>query len=196
MNTVKSLQFMACVACAFLTGCAGQQYEPVEQLSVANLEKRRAMEIAEDVLCRMHFTIEKADTESGFIRTRPLSGAQFFELWRSDNVGPKNSAEANLHSIRRIVELHISRQGGSSRSAGSQKLYIECDAQVQRLNLPEHQVSSSARAYEMFSKSSASMQKFKLNPEQREGMAWVNLGKDTKLATEILKRIEERLKRE
>jgi hypothetical protein len=45
----------------------------------------------------------------------------------------------------------------------------------------------------MFSESSLSLQKIKLNPEQEAGMAWVNLGRDGRLETEILKRIENRL---
>jgi len=40
------------------------------------------------------------------------------------------------------------------------------------------------------------LQRIKLNPEQKAGMAWIDLGKDTPLAAEILKRIENRLKRE
>jgi hypothetical protein len=187
MSKVKSLYFMACAALFFLAGCAEtQKYEATEQICVANVEKPKAIEAAEDVLGQMHFTIDKADVEQGFIRTRPLTGAQFFEFWRSDNVGPSNSLQANLHSIRRIVELDINRQ--------EKELCIGCDVMTQRLSLPEHEVSSSARAYEMFSDSTASMQKLILRPEQKKQMAWVNLDKDTKLAAEILKRIEEKLK--
>ena len=189
MSKVKSLYFMACAALFFLAGCAEtQKYEVTEQICVANVEKLKTIETAEDVLGQMHFTIDKADVEQGFIRTRPLTGAQFFELWRSDNVGPSNSLQANLHSIRRIVELDINRQ--------EEKLCVGCDVSVQRLSLPEHEVSSSARAYQMFSESTASMQRLKLRPEQKKQMAWVNLDKDTKLAAEILKRIEKSVKLE
>ena len=64
---------------------------------------------------------------------------------------------------------------------------------MQRLALPERQISSSTRAYEMFSRSTSSMQSLKLNPEQKADMAWVDLGNDKRLATEILKRIKERI---
>ena len=177
----------ALMTCALmLTGCARQQqYEAVEQLCTADLDKLEAMQIAEDVLAKMHFTLEKADYQSGVIRTRPLPAAQFFEFWRADNVGAFNSTEANLHSIRRAVELNIGQE--------DERLCITCDVQVQRLSLPEHQVSSSARAYRMFSESSPSMQKLKLAPEQKGAMAWISLGKDTKLAAEILKQIEKRI---
>lgn len=186
-KSTSDLCTYALMTCALmLTGCAKQErYEAIEQLCTADLDKLEAMQIAEDVLAKMHFTFEKADHQSGVIRTRPLPGAQFFEFWRADNVGAFNSAEANLHSVRRAVELYVEQQ--------DEGLSITCDVQVQRLSLPEHQVSSSARAYRMFSESSPSMQKLKLTPEQKRGMAWISLGKDTRLATEILKQIEKRI---
>ncbi len=189
---------LACMAFCFLVGCAEQQqFKAVEQICVPDTGKAEAMQAAEDVLGKMHFTIDKADAERGLIRTRPLPGAQIFEFWRSDNVGAFNSAEANLHSIRRVVELDISPRdlpGGKSGSGG--QLYIGCNVKVSRLSLPEHQISSSARAYQMFSQSSPAMQMLELHPQQKKGMAWVDLGNDTRLATEILKRIEKQMNRE
>ena len=153
-----------------LAGCVEQQrYETIEQICVPDMDKAEIMQIAEDVLAKMHFTIDKADSDSGVIKTRPLPGAQFFEFWRSDNVGAFNAAEANLHSIRRIVELRISRQDA--------ELSIDCDVQVQRLSLPEpHKLSQMPGQL-----------------TQITGAEWIDLGKDTKLATEILKRIEKRI---
>ena len=186
MSNVKALLLMVCAGLLLLAGCAEtQRYEAAEQICTEDIDKVQAMQIAEEVLAKMRFTIEKADVESGLIRTRPLPGAQFFEFWRSDNVGAFNCAEANLHSIRRIVELNIKQQ--------DEGLSIGCDVNVYRLSLPEHEVSSSARAYDMFSESSLLLQRIKLNPEQEAGMAWVNLGQDQRLETEILKRISSRL---
>lgn len=187
-----------------LTGCAEeQQYGAVEPICVENVNKLEAMEIAEDVLAKMHFTIEKADAEPatpgidtrrwrGFIRTRPLAGAQFFEFWRSDNAGADNRLESNLHSIRRVVELNMSEQDEGPPQSGN-RLCINCDVQKYRLSMPEHHVSSSARAYEMFSESNPALQNLRLNPEQKAGMAWIDLGKDRQLAAEILKRISSML---
>lgn len=184
MNKAKSLWFLVCTMLFFLAGCAQtQHYEATEQICIPDTDKLKVMQIAEDVLGRMHFTIDKADAERGVIRTRPLPGAQFFEFWRSDSVGAFNSAEANLHSIRRIVALDISDV--------SEQLCIACDVRVQRLSIPEHYVSSSSRAYEMFSVSSSSMQELRLRLEQKEQMAWLDLGEDRRLATVILKQIEE-----
>ena len=177
----------ALITCALmLTGCAQPQHqETIEQICLQDTQKPQAMQIGEDVLARMHFTIDKADAEQGIIRTRPLPAAQSFEFWRSDNVGSFNSTEANLHSIRRTAELSISRQAG--------QLCISCDVKVQRLSLPERDITSSGRAYEMFTRSKQSIQRLTLHPEQEKEMAWIDLGSDRQLATEILKRISSTL---
>jgi len=187
-----------------LAGCAEeQQYGAVEPICAENIDKLEAMEIAEDVLAKMHFTIEKADAETatagidthrwrGYIRTRPLAGAQFFEFWRSDNAGADNWLESNLHSIRRVVELNMSEQDEGPPQSGN-RLCINCEVQKYRLSMPEHQVSSSARAYEMFSESNPALQNLRLNPEQKAGMAWIDLGKDRQLAAEILERIKQQI---
>jgi hypothetical protein len=144
------------------------------------------VQAAEDVLGEMHFVIDKADANQGFVRTRPLPGAQFFEFWRKDNVGTLNFAEANLQSIRRTIEMKMSRQGG--------QLCINCNVKVQRLNLPEREnIAGSARAYEMFSSSGPTIQKFRFSHEQKKQMRWIDLGGDPKLATEILNRLEKRM---
>ena len=188
-NSISNLCTFALSACALvLAGCGqARKHEPFGQISVTTDRKLEAMEIAEDVLARMHFAIEKADLETGFIRTRPLPGAQFFEFWRSDNVGADNYLQANLHTIRRTVELDMSQRGREMR--------ITCEVRVQKLSLPEHEITGSAGAYEMFSRSTPSLQKLKLHPEQQKDMAWIDMGRDEQLETEILRQIEERILR-
>ena len=185
----------ALIACSLIaTGCAQQTSPPLRaklldsELYIErdqDVNKADLMKVAEDVLGEMYFTIEKADVDTGMIRTRPLPGAQFFEFWRSDNVGADNTIAANTHSIRRTVTLKISRQG--------EQLHVACEVQAQRLSLPERQVSSSARVYGIFSRSSPSLQRLTLNPEQKKQMEWIDLGRDPKLEEKILKRIETRI---
>jgi len=182
----------ALMTCALIAaGCTQQNSAPLVvkvQDGTLHVEQGRGigtadmMEVAEDVLASMYFTIEKVDLQNGIIRTRPLPGAQFFEFWRSDNVGADNTLAANLHTIRRTVTLDISQQG--------RELRIGCNVQAERLSLPERQVSSSARVYGMFSQSSSSLQRLKLNSEQKKEMAWIDLGRDSQLEAEILRRIE------
>ena len=188
-RTVGHLFSCALVICALVAaGCGQQQKKAITgPMLVPDIGNAESMEIAEDVLAKMHFAIEKADVPSGYIRTRPLAGAQFFEFWRSDNVGSENSLQANLHTIRRTAELNISRQDG--------QLQIGCDVRVQRLSLPERELGSNARAYGMYTRSSPTLQKLRFDAAQVKGMAWIDLDRDTELAAEILRRIERRIAR-
>lgn len=170
-------------AFAFLAGCGQpKRIETVEQICLPELEKQRAMQVARQVLSSMHFTIEKFDTDTGFIRTRPLAAAQFFEFWRRDNVGAYNFALANLHSIRRTVELNI-------YPVNQGKLCIDCKVKVQRLSLAGHQVISGQQAYRTFSKTCPSIRKLKLATRPAANFVWVDLGEDKQLTTEILEQI-------
>jgi hypothetical protein len=175
------------MTCALiLASCAEQQkYLSAEPLLTKNINKLQAMEIGEDVLVKMHFTIEKANNEIGYIRTKPLSGAKPFEFWRSDNVGSDNRLLSDLHSIRRIAELQINEQGDG--------LFIDCNVKIHRLSLPERNIRSSAHAYDLFSTSTSGLQNIQITPEQKADMTWIDLGKDEQLAAEILKRIEKRI---
>jgi hypothetical protein len=161
-----------------------------------DFHKAELMEIAKDVLAEMYFTIEKADINNGLIRTRPLPGAQFFEFWRSDNIGVRNTLAANLHTIRRTVTINISQQNPPGDDRRHNELRIDCDVHVQRLSLPAQQVSSSARVYGIFSQSSPSLPRLKLNPEQAKQTEWIDLGRDSRLEAEILKRIEKQITRQ
>ncbi|UCE46545.1 MAG: hypothetical protein JSW47_13085 [Phycisphaerales bacterium] len=169
-------------------GCSQQHQKTITgPASVPDIGTNVAMEIAEDVLAKMHFVIEKADAASGYIRTKPLAGGQFFEFWRSDNVGSENTLLSNLHTIRRTVELNMIRQ--------ESQLEIDCDVRVQRLSLPEREAISTARAYGMYTRSSPTLQKMRFDATQVKGIEWIDLDKDTELAAEITRRIEERIAR-
>ena len=177
-----------------LAGCAEMEgFKAAEQMCIERTAteteeqlKMQVMGTAEEVLGEMHFSISKLDRQRGYIRTLPLAGGQWFEFWRSDNAGGFNAAEANLHSIRRTVELNINRQ--------DERLCIDCEVSVERLSMPEYEVTSSSQAYAMFSASDPTMQRLRLHPEQKREMAWMELGRDGMLEAEILRRIERKIK--
>ena len=185
MNTLKLLLFIISMAPVLLGGCAeSEQFKPVEQICLSEVAKDEAMRTAEEVLGQMHFSIAKSDADSGVIITRPLQGAQLFEIWRSDSVGGFNTAEANLHSIRRSAEVKINEEDG--------QVCIRCDVNTQRLNMPQRAEGSRSQAFKLFSEGDSVLQKLKLQPEQKQGMVWIDLGGDERLSTAILRRIEKK----
>jgi hypothetical protein len=174
---------LACLALA--GGCAtAHKLTPKDgSVNVSAISMAEAMEAAGATLSRMHFVVEKADPTAGVIRTKPLTGAQFFEFWRSDNVSPAQMAEASMHTLRRWVELRIQPSEGQLR--------IDCTVRVERLSLPANEIASVSQAYRMYSVSTPAIQRLELGPEQQQGLAWIDLGDDPALAERILTRIVE-----
>jgi hypothetical protein len=173
-------------------GCASRTAAPsgpAQALCPEGATTAQVVEAAHAVLASMHFTIEKLDAEQGVVRTWPLRAGQFFEVWRSDNVGAFNAAEANFQSIRRTVDLRV-----GPKAAEASDLHIECDVQVQRLALPANEIAGLSQAYQIHTRSTAATQRLDVTPQQREGMAWIDLGEDPQLAALILRRIERRLR--
>lgn len=185
----QGLPLRPLIALTFLLGCA-QNPSPEFELSpivCPATNRAQAFAAAQQALRLMYFTVDVADEQSGYIKTLPLSGAQAFEVWRSDSVGAFNATEANLHSLRRTAELQITEQ--------DDEIEINCTVTTQRLNLPGRQVTSSAQAYRMHSDSARAIQKLKLTPEQERNMMWTDLGPDQRLAQRILERVGEQLTR-
>jgi hypothetical protein len=178
-------KLVICSLLFLLTGCSGNKYIKTEdQFCAPATAKADAMAAVESVLTKMHFTIEKLDAETGYIRTFPLQGAQTFEFWRSDSVGSFNRAEADLHSIRRTVELNITPQ--------SEQLCINCKATTQRLSSPQDQTTAD-RSRTVLSSGQRSLQNSKFSPQRKANITWTDLGRDSQLETEIIKRIEKQL---
>jgi len=195
---IEIIGWVALAGAAMLMGCASSRPEPgpTQTLCPEAVTREQAVQAAHSVLAGMHFPIEKLDVEQGFVRTRPLRGAQAFEFWRSDNAGAFNTAEANLQSIRRTVEIRVrALERGSVEAAANPHAHgLECTVQIQRLALPGNEVAGVSQAYLIHTRSDATLQTLDVTPQQRAQMAWIDLGEDPELAAEILKRIEKALR--
>ncbi len=197
----RTMSCMLSAAALSLLGCAEPTKTaataPVQMICAAGVTRADVVLAAGDVLTGMHFAIEKLDAEQGIVRTRPLRGGQFFELWRSDNAGAYNWDEANLQSVRRAVELRVKPEdrGQTTEDGNTSRLCVECEVSVQRLSLPPNEVAGTSEAYRIHSASLPTLQRIEVTPQQRRAMAWIDLGKDPDLAARILMRVEQRLKR-
>jgi hypothetical protein len=190
---------MVIAAALSVLGCAEPNKTaataPVQVICQAGMTRAEVVQAAGDVLTEMHFAIEKLDAEQGIVRTRPLRGGQFFELWRSDNAGAYNWEEANLQSLRRAVELRVRPEDRAQKTedGNTPRLCLECAVSVQRLSLPPNEVAGTSEAYRIHSASVPTLQRIEVTPQQRRAMAWIDLGKDPDLAAKILTRIDQRL---
>jgi hypothetical protein len=180
-----NIRFFAVILVAALmwvAGCGAGGPVQGTRTDCLPVEQACAMQAARDVVVKMGFRVDKFDVESGVLTTRPLSGAQYFELWRSDNADGYDSAEANLHSIQRVVQMTFTQSDG--------KVCMLCDARVRKLSLPEREVTGTSDAYRMFTRSSTSLMATRFNTAQARGMAWVDMGSDGALAAKILARVD------
>lgn len=157
----------------------------VNKVCLGGVDRGRLMEEAEKTLCRMNFDIDKADPDAGYIRTRPLCGAQFFQFWREDNAGKRSSFYSNLHSIRRTAELSLTEQNSTS--------CLACRVTVERLSLPEVNVTGPSQAGAIFVVGTGTKGRVSMQPEQIQNVEWLTVGNDPNLATVIIQQVEKQI---
>ena len=167
-----------------LVGCGGQK--AVEQPAcIEAIGKDKLMQATEKTLLSMGFAIEKYDVENGVIRTRPLRGGQFFELWRRDNASGFDAAESNVQSIQRTVELTF--------AADQTRMCMNCSATVQRLSLPDEPIQGYLGAPALHTDSDKGTQRLDVDEKRLDKMRWVDLGRDTALEAKILNQVHRQI---
>ena len=170
---------------AMVAGCGSERQaisSSNDPLCLPDTMPEQVMQAAQTILLDMHFDIEKYDTEARYIRTRPLSGAQFFEIWRQDNASVYSAAQANFYSLRRIIELEFIPQNTTT--------CVQCRAQVLRLSMPERPIEGAGHMGEAYTKSSSRYQTLEVNQDKQVQIEWIDIGADHDLERKILKRIQ------
>lgn len=170
------------ITVVFIAGC--QQPAQIEDKPVcfAQSQKQKAFEASEKVLKNMNFTIEKLDLENCYISTRPLSGGELLEFWRSDNASITDAMHSSLHSIRRSVQLQFTEK--------AETVCIDCTVSVERLSMPSTEIATYSEMPSMFSKGSASRQQLRLKKDMERQMTWIPLDDDDNLAALIKQKIK------
>jgi hypothetical protein len=83
------------------------------------------------------------------------------------------------------VEINVSQKNG--------RVCTDCVVTAERMSLPQREAVSATQASALFTRSSPSLQQLELNPVQQEGMTWIELGRDSRLESEILSRLRAKL---
>lgn len=164
-----------CMLTLMISGCAAPQL--TETRCISNIDKQQAVAAADQVLAGMHFRFETIDEQRGILRARALPAAQFFELWRADNVTGKQAFEANIHSIRRTATIQITEE--------NKRICIDCTVTVHRLSRPEPLDVSQMRAFSIFAREKSDITRIEYQ-RQEEPVRWIDLGRDSKLEAEII----------
>lgn len=181
----KGCLLFALAGLALLGGCGRTaQVEDRRNLLCADTTQQTLFDASVEVLHDMQFKLETADLSAGLIRTWPLRGGQFFEPWRSDNASAEMAALANLHSIRRIVELEfiaVPQLG---------KVCVDSRVFVQRLSVPGEFYGGTRLMAALFTEGDDTEQSLLLQEAAVQEAAWEDLGRDPALEREILTRID------
>ena len=140
-----------------------------------DVEIIEAMANSRKVLEDKGFKIDKFDVEHGYLLTKPLSGSQFWEFWKKDNVGAHNKSMSNINNIIRTVEMNFKMLDG--------RIYADCAVEVGKLSFTGEPIVSATDMQEAFTESGGGLQELSLAEGNIE---WLWLGRDIRLEEKIL----------
>jgi hypothetical protein len=181
---MKFIGILICCGLICMAGCTqSQKTGPVKEVSLTGVNMQQAMDISEDVLRDFNFTIAKEDVNSGYIRTRPLTGGQFFEFWRKDNADSRDVLESSIQDIRRTAQIKINE--------ADSKLAVNCVVKVQRLYLPQVSAKNAGLRFDRITGQQIRTTTLSLDIDTKT-ITWIDLPDDIKLSSAILKKIEKK----
>ena len=168
--------FLPVVLAVWTAGCARPPAPRDSCLHLQCDEPELVWRKAVELVKRHNFRPDLLDRRRGIITTYPEISRQVWELWRGDVVDDWQMWESSLHTIRRRLEVAVRR-----RDDGGVDVTVR--AFVQRLSLPESQITSTGEAFAAFSPAAGLKQRTGGGSRQ---VRWIDLGRDARLEQEIL----------
>jgi len=125
------------------------EYQSSRPVSVAepSEDADQLWEAVQETLRRGRFQIDRVDRPAGIVTTLPEASQHFFEFWRHDVDTQRDAWEATLNSMRRWVEVSLTREGDGPWTQLAVVVHKE------RLTSPDRQFNSSGAAYQYFGES-------------------------------------------
>ncbi|MBU0618191.1 MAG: hypothetical protein KKI02_10775 [Planctomycetes bacterium] len=136
------------------------------------------------LLRRRDFTPERVDRDAGLVVTQPSTGQQWFEFWRHDSIGGYQLLESSIHTVRRIVTVHVDPVEADSPG---DEFRVSVQVGKQRHSAPERQVTTASGALAIYSEHLPTTEG--LAASRAEGEHWVPLGRDVQLELYLLDKI-------
>ncbi len=125
------------------------------------------------------------DRQRGVIQTKPSTGAQWFEIWRRDVIGPDQLLESSVSTIRRSVRIDLGEGGPEPDAAATAA--VEVEVRKERFSAPERQVTTASSALAIYGERLPTEEGL-LNARTR-GEHWIDLGRDALLERDLLRRM-------
>lgn len=140
-------QFFFAVATVFLVGCqAPQQPTGPTELCVEIPDRDLFIDRTLSVLRLRDFQPSFVDRNEALIVAGPTTSGQWFEPWRSDVIGPYQTLEASLHTIRRTVSIEVRPLNLPSPTAADSVVISESSDTTSAGSTPTAPASSDAGA--------------------------------------------------
>ncbi len=183
--TKKYLPLMSiALSAVVLIGCAEKRQPPPQQALVAHdASFEQVWDACVASLKEDDWQIDRGDRRFGLIVTKPEIGKQFFEFWRKDAASSEDLLNSSLHTIRRIVTIHIVKHG-------PMQFQIDVEARAQRVSIASNQLDSTVEASELTARQGVSRAPRR---SYYPNLTWVDIGREPALEQVIMSNIASRL---
>jgi hypothetical protein len=143
------------------------------------------------------------DRARGLIVSDPTTSAQWFEWWRADAPGGYQLLESSLHTIRRVVTVHVEPVDAAGTAAaasgeplppeerGAGRYRLAVQVEKSRYSAPERQITTASGALQIYSESTPTVEGER-GPRSRR-VQWVPLGRDPLLEAFLLAKLSDAL---
>ena len=136
------------------------------------------------LLRQRDFTPRRVDRDDGLVVSEPATSQQWFELWRRDSIGGYQLLESSVHTVRRIVTVHLDPLDAEDPS---DEFRVSVQVDKERYSAPERQVTTASGALAIYSEHLPTTEG--LVASRTEGEHWVPLGRDGQLESNLLDKI-------
>jgi hypothetical protein len=119
------------------------------------------------------FPPERVNRADGVVLSRPSTSQQWFEFWRRDSLGAYQLFESSIHTIRRIVTVHMDPADPASPGDAFR---VGVRVEKERYSAPERQVTTASGALAIYSERLPTTEG--LLAAKTAGEHWVPLGRD------------------
>jgi hypothetical protein len=177
MKVAISLLVLVTVAA---TGCvAAPAVRLSNPLPLVSADPSTVEDAARRILVDMRFTLVQPSSRPGVVVTQPLTGDAWFEFWRDDTVGSDQRVESSLHTVRRVVTVTVTSQGGGSEVA----VRVVKD----RASAPGAAPENITLSLDLFNTSKSEL--VRQDELAASEYTWIPLGRDEALEQVLLERI-------
>jgi hypothetical protein len=166
---------------AAATGCVtAPAVRMPNPMPLASTDPVTVENVAGRILTDMRFTLVRPSSRPGVLVTEPLTGDTWFEFWRDDTVGNDQRIESSLHTVRRVVTVTVTLQGGGSE--------VAVRVVKSRASAPGLAPENITYSLDLFDASNSELvRQDELVPSHYK---WVPLGRDEALEQVLLERIK------